>query len=98
MNFGQVGFRPSVESEEGVRELPAERGQRIVDAGRHDGIHRAANQAIPLQVSECLRQHLLGDAVNPPMEFAMAFRALGQLVKDQQRTQPTELYDVKCGV
>src|SRR5512132_3888276 len=46
---------------------------------------RTPDKPIPLELPERLRQHLVRDAADPPMQLAVTLRPVGQLMQDQQR-------------
>lgn len=44
----------------------------VLDVRRYDGMDLACDEAVKLQASEGLGQHLLGHAADPPLQFSVA--------------------------
>ena len=58
------------------RQALAQRGELVVDPGRHADGHRSADQAVALELAQCLGEHLLARARPPsgPVRCAVAAR------------------------
>lgn len=62
-----------------------ERGELVLDAGRHLGIRVAADESVRLEPSKRLGKHLSGDAADQRDQLAMAHRALAEAVEHDHR-------------
>src|SRR5262245_26944728 len=85
LDLFQMRLGPLIEGAQRLGQRSPERRQSILDPGWNDRVDRSSDQPIPLQLAQRLRQHLLGHATDPPMQFAVTLGPLGQLMQDQQR-------------
>ena len=82
-------------------------GERVLNLGRHLGIHPAAQHALGLQRAQPLGERLGADAVQRALELAEALGAGDQIADDQQRPlaaddlrralHGTDIHQVGCG-
>src|SRR6266516_4595057 len=77
--------RPGHQRADGVQQGMAQRGERIVDARRHDRVHGPADDAVPFQAAEGDGQHPLADAVDGALQHGESPRAFAQAEDDEQR-------------
>jgi len=71
----------------------AERGERVLDAGRHLGVGVADDQPVRLEPPERLGEHLAGNAADQLDQLAVAHRALGESVEDDHRPLVRDQFD-----
>jgi len=74
--LGHVLVDPGDQRADALREIAPERRERVFDARRNHGIARALDQAVAGEFVERFRQHLLGNAPDPPADLRIALRSV----------------------
>src|SRR3954447_12367015 len=77
--------RPLDQAVDGLLEGLAEDGQLVIDSGWDDGVHRALDEPVALQLAEGQGEHALADPVDLAEQLAETQRAALQHGQDQQR-------------
>jgi hypothetical protein len=80
-----VGPGPGDERFDGREEALTERCERVLDPRGHDRIHRAPDQAVPLELTHGQGEHALADAVDLASQLGEAPRAAPEQLDDEQR-------------
>ena len=73
-----VRERPRADRAQRGGQRGAQRGERVVDARRHLGVHLAADQAVALHAAQRLGQHLLRDRRQVAEELVVAAGAVAE--------------------
>ena len=80
-----VRLGPIANSGNRLDERPSEWSEFVFDARRHFGVNRAADEAVALQTAQRLRQHLLRNAVDAPLQMREALGFVLQQANNQYR-------------
>ena len=78
-----MGLGPVGEGRDRTGERGAERGELVVDTGRHLGVDGAGEQAVALHRAQGLGEHLGGDAADAGAQLAEAQRSVLERADDQ---------------
>ena len=69
LNLLDVFFGPVADTRHERAQRSSKRGQRVLDLWRNTGVNAASNDAVPLQIAECLRQNFLRNAIHGSPEL-----------------------------
>lgn len=63
---------------------PAECGEFVVDAGRHDRMHGSGQQSVSLKLAECPGEHPLADLADVTVQFGEPAAPRAEQLDDEQ--------------
>lgn len=95
-NRGCMFFPPFAQGNQGLAEAAAERRQCIVHARWNFLVVGARDDAVQFHFFQLLDQHFVADASHASLQFAVAFRPMGQEKKDQRL--PFASNHPQCGI
>jgi len=82
LDLAEVRVRPADQLPDRVEQRLAERGELVVDARRHGGVHGPGQDPVALQPAQRDGEHPGGDAVDAAEQFAEPPRPLAEPVDD----------------
>jgi osmotically inducible protein OsmC len=77
-DFAKVSARPRTERFHGFPQSAAELGQLIIHTLRSGREHSPRDEAVPLQSTQCEREHPLRDTADHPFDFVEALRTIAE--------------------
>lgn len=80
-----VGVDPAAQAQQRFEQRLPERGERVLDPGRHGVVHRAGHQPVLPQPAQRLAEHLRRQARNRPLQVARPLRAGAQFEHHEHR-------------
>jgi hypothetical protein len=83
LQLGPMLLRPFTDERERLIQRAAERGQAVLDARWHHGVHRALDESVLFDGAQRLREHLLRDTAQGTLQFAGAPGAAGEGVDER---------------